>query len=145
MLVSTKGRYALRVLLVLAQKNPGEYMSLDSIASSEDISEKYLESIVRILVQAKLLEGLRGRGGGYRLTRKPEEYTVGEVLRLTEGSLAPVACLDEGSVSCKRTCTCPTLPMWEKLDQLICEYLDSIHLSDLLDCAAKSDVRKNNL
>ena len=89
MLVSTKGRYALRVMLELALSKDGEYKRLDSIAKSQNISEKYLESIVSILVKANIVEGMRGRGGGYRLTRKPEEYSVGEILRLTEGSLAP--------------------------------------------------------
>ena len=92
MLVSTKGRYALRVMLMLAENESGEYLQLDAIAKAEDISEKYLESIARLLVRARLIEGLRGRGGGYRLTRKADDYSVGEILRLTEGSLAPVSC-----------------------------------------------------
>ena len=92
MLISTKGRYALRVLLDLAEHSaPGEYRRLDAIAQSQDISEKYLESIVNLLMKAGLLEGLRGRGGGYRLTKRPEQYTVGEILRVTDGSQAPVA------------------------------------------------------
>ena len=131
MLVSTKGRYALRVMLMLAEHDPNEYLRLDTIAEAEDISEKYLESIARILVKANMIEGLRGRGGGYRLTRKPCEYSVGEILRLTEGSLAPVSCLDCKPNPCAHAANCRTLPMWEKLDSLICNYLDGITLSEL--------------
>ena len=132
MLVSTKGRYALRVMLMLAENGSGEYLQLDAIAKAEDISEKYLESIARLLVRAHLIEGLRGRGGGYRLTRKPGDYSVGEILRLTEGSLAPVSCpCFGGSGPCSRAGDCKTLPMWRKLDALIGNYLDSVKLSDL--------------
>ena len=131
MLVSTKGRYALRILIELAKYEPDQYIRLDFIATSQDISEKYLENIARILVKAGLLEGLRGRGGGYRLTRKPEEYSVGEILRLTEGTLAPVSCLDCDSNQCDRAKDCQTLPMWKKLDELICGFLDSVSLKDL--------------
>lgn len=139
MLVSTKGRYALRVMLELALSKDGEYKQLDSIARSQNISEKYLESIVSILVKANIVEGLRGRGGGYRLTRKPEEYSVGEILRLTEGSLAPVSCLDCKPNKCERAAQCLTLPMWEKLDNLICGYLDSVSIADLIDPSAVGD------
>lgn len=132
MLVSTRGRYALRVLLTLAENNNDEYMRLDSIAESQDISEKYLESIVRILVKSNMIEGLRGRGGGYKLTRKIDEYTIGEILRLTEGSLAPVSCLDCNPNPCNRAEQCKILPMWEKLDTIICDYLDGLTLKDLL-------------
>ena len=135
MLVSTKGRYALRVMLRLAENADGEYLQLDAIAGEEDISEKYLESIARILVKAKLIEGVRGRGGGYRLTRKVSEYSVGEILRLTEGSLAPVSCLECGSEPCARAGVCRTLPMWKKLDQMIEEYLESVTLADLQENA----------
>lgn len=139
MLVSTKGRYALRVMLELALSKDGEYKRLDSIAKSQNISEKYLESIVSILVKSNIVEGMRGRGGGYRLTRKPEEYSVGEILRLTEGSLAPVSCLDCKPNKCERAAQCLTLPMWEKLDNLICSYLDSISIADLIDPSAVGD------
>lgn len=119
-------------MLDIAEKTAdGEYRRLDLIAQSQGISEKYLESIVNLLMKAGLLEGQRGRGGGYRLTRKPEEYTAGEILRVTEGSLAPVACLECEENACARADTCRTLPLWEKLDDLICGYLDSVHLSDL--------------
>mgnify|MGYP004515189815 FL=1 len=132
MLVSTKGRYALRVMLELAQSQPGAYMPLPLIAQRQGISEKYLESIIAILSRAGLVEGLRGKGGGYRLTRSSAKYSVGEILRLTEGSLAPVTCLEGAENPCPRAGECTTLPMWQKLDDLINTYLDSVSLSDLL-------------
>ena len=132
MLISTKGRYALRVLIEIACHNEGEYVRLDEIAKSQGISEKYLESIVSILVKGKLLKGLRGRGGGYRLTKHPADYSIGEILRLTEGSLAPVACLESGSKKCDRADSCKTLPLWKSLDNRINEFLDSVTLYDLL-------------
>ena len=132
MLVSTKGRYALRVMLELAQSQPDAYMPLPLIAQRQGISEKYLESIIAILSRAGLVEGLRGKGGGYRLTRSSANYSVGEILRLTEGSLAPVTCLEGAENPCPRSGECTTLPMWQKLDDLINTYLDSVSLSDLL-------------
>lgn len=132
MLVSTKGRYALRVMLELAQSQPDAYMTLPLIAQRQGISEKYLESIIAILSRAGLVEGLRGKGGGYRLTRSSANYSVGEILRLTEGSLAPVTCLEGAENPCPRAGECTTLPMWQKLDDLINTYLDSVSLSDLL-------------
>lgn len=132
MLVSTKGRYALRVMLELAQSQPDAYMPLPLIAQRQGISEKYLESIIAILSRAGLVEGLRGKGGGYRLTRPKAKYSVGEILRLTEGSLAPVTCLEGAENPCPRAGECTTLPMWQKLDDLINTYLDSVSLSDLL-------------
>ena len=132
MLVSTKGRYALRVMLELAQSQPDAYMPLPLIAQRQGISEKYLESIIAILSRAGLVEGLRGKGGGYRLTRPTANYSVGEILRLTEGSLAPVTCLEGAENPCPRAGECTTLPMWQKLDDLINTYLDSVSLSDLL-------------
>lgn len=132
MLVSTKGRYALRVMLELAQSQPDAYMPLPLIAQRQGISEKYLESIIAILSKAGLVEGLRGKGGGYRLTRSSANYSVGEILRLTEGSLAPVTCLEGAENPCPRAGECTTLPMWQKLDDLINTYLDSVSLSDLL-------------
>ena len=132
MLVSTKGRYALRVMLELAQSQPDAYMPLPLIAQRQGISEKYLESIIAILSRAGLVEGLRGKGGGYRLTRSAANYSVGEILRLTEGSLAPVTCLEGAENPCPRAGECTTLPMWQKLDDLINTYLDSVSLSDLL-------------
>ena len=132
MLVSTKGRYALRVMLELAQSQPDAYMPLPLIAQRQGISEKYLESIIAILSRAGLVEGHRGKGGGYRLTRSSANYSVGEILRLTEGSLAPVTCLEGAENPCPRAGECTTLPMWQKLDDLINTYLDSVSLSDLL-------------
>ena len=131
MLVSTKGRYALRVMVELAQHENGEYVPLKTIAASQDISEKYLESIIVVLSKAGLLDGLRGKGGGYRLNRSAKDYTAGEILRLTEGTLAPVACLDCEGNKCSRAAICKTLPMWEKLGNLICNFLDNVSIEDL--------------
>ena len=132
MLISTKGRYALRVMIDLAEHRSGEFISLKEIAQRQEISEKYLESIIRMLVKAKAVESLRGKGGGYRLTKKPEQYTVGEILRLTEGSLAPVACLDGDCKGCSRSDECPTLDVWKNLDKLINDYLDGVTLDTLV-------------
>ncbi len=132
MLISTKGRYALRVMIDLAEHRSGEFISLKEIAQRQEISEKYLESIIRTLVKAKVVESLRGKGGGYRLTKNPEQYTVGEILRLTEGSLAPVACLDGDCKGCSRSDECPTLDVWKNLDKLINDYLDGVTLDQLV-------------
>lgn len=133
MLVSSKGRYALRVMLELAENAASEtYLRLDTIAEAQEISEKYLEGIVNMLMKAGLIEGHRGRGGGYRLTKAPELYSVGEILRITDGSLAPIPCLDQEANPCERAGICKTLPMWERLDSMIEGYLDSISLSDLM-------------
>ena len=126
MLVSTRGRYALRVMLELAQRPADSFTPLPVIAEAQSVSEKYLESIVVLLSRAGLV------GGGYRLTRTPDQYAVGEILRLTEGSLAPVACLEGAENTCPRAGHCHTLPMWEKLDTIINDYLDSVSLADLL-------------
>lgn len=131
MLVSTKGRYALRVMIELAGHKEGEYVPLNTIAAAQDISEKYLESIIGVLSKAGLLDGLRGKGGGYRLNRKAKDYSVGEILRLTEGTLAPVACLEGKENNCSRKENCKTLPMWEKLNTLICTYLDGVSIEEL--------------
>lgn len=133
MLVSTKGRYAIRVMLELAKHNREGYTALADVAKEQEISEKYLESIISILSRSGLVEGLRGKGGGYRLTREPDLYTIGEILRLTEGTLAPVACLECLPNKCSRATECKTLPMWEKLDKIISDYLDGITLEDLLN------------
>ena len=132
MLISTKGRYALRVMIDLAEHRSGEFISLKEIAQRQEISEKYLESIIRTLVKAKVVESLRGKGGGYRLTKNPEQYTVGEILRLTEGSLAPVDCLDGDCKGCSRSDECPTLDVWKNLDKLINDYLDGVTLDQLV-------------
>lgn len=133
MLVSTKGRYALRVMLELAERPAGEYAALATIAEDQGISEKYLESIISVLSRSGLVDALRGKGGGYRLNRPADAYSVGEILRLTEGTLAPVSCLECSPNKCDRAGACRTLPMWEKLDGLINGYLDSVTLADLLE------------
>lgn len=131
MLISTKGRYALRVMVDLAEHPREGYIPLKEIAQRQEISEKYLEAIIKILVRAKLLSGVRGKGGGYQLTRPPEQYTVGEILRLTEESLAPVACLEEDADRCPRAAACRTLPLWQGLDKAISGYLDSVTIAEL--------------
>ncbi len=131
MLISTKGRYALRVMIDLADHNTGAYITLKDIAERQGISEKYLESIVVILSRAGLLDGLRGKGGGYRLNRAPSEYTVGEILGLVEQTLAPVACLDCATDGCDKSSECRTLSVWKNLQSRINEYLESVTLADL--------------
>ena len=132
MLISTKGRYALRVMVDLAEHQSEGFIPLKVIAERQEISEKYLESIIKLLVKAKLLNGVRGKGGGYQLTRSPDQYTVGSILRLTEESLAPVACLEEGAASCPRMAQCRTLPLWQGLDKVINNYLYSVTILDLI-------------
>lgn len=132
MLVSTKGRYALRVMVDLAEHQATGRIPLKEIAARQGISEKYLENILATLVRANMLSGMRGKGGGYVLTRSPEQYTVGEILRLTEGSLAPVACLDGDCKGCSRADECPTLDVWKNLDKLINDYLDGVTLDQLV-------------
>ena len=139
MLISTKGRYAMRVMLELASHEKDEVVPLVTIAKKQGISEKYLESILVVLSKAGEIEGLRGKGGGYRLNRDPKDYSVGEILRLTEGSLDPVSCLDRKPNPCKRAAECKTLPLWEKLDTIICNYLDSVSLADLIDTSDVGD------
>ena len=132
MLISTKGRYALRVMIDLAEHQAEGFIPLKVIAERQEISEKYLESIIKLLVKARLLNGVRGKGGGYQLTRAPEQYTVGSILRLTEESLAPVACLEDGAASCRRMASCRTLPLWQGLNKVINDYLDNVTLADLV-------------
>lgn len=132
MMISTRGRYALRVIIDLAEHYSGEYIPMKDVASRQELSLKYLERILPVLTKNGLIEGVTGKGGGYRLTRKPEEYRVGDILRLTEGDLAPVACLESGAVPCKRTAECRTLPMWRKLNGMINEFFDGITIEDLM-------------
>ena len=132
MLVSTKGRYALSVLIDMAEHQSENYVPLKEIAQRQDISEKDLESIVKALVKGCILTGLRGKGGGYRLSRPPEQFTVGAILRMTEGSLAPVSCLEGVSSPCERMSACRTLAMWQGLDRLIQEYLEQYTIADLM-------------
>ena len=139
MLLSTKGRYALRVMVELACHNREEYVPLRTIAQQQGISEKYLESILTALSKAGAIDGLRGKGGGYRLNREAKNYSVGEILRLVEGTLAPVSCLDCTPNKCGRAASCRTLPMWEKLNTLICNYLYSVSLADLIDSSLIGD------
>ena len=131
-MVSTRGRYALRVMIDLAEQSGGRYIPMKSVAERQGISLKYLEKILRLLVSAKLVEGVHGKGGGYRLTRAPGEYPVSEILQLTEGSLAPVSCLECGAEACERAPDCRTLPLWTELDRLINGYLETVTLADLM-------------
>ena len=132
MIVSTKGRYALRVMVYLAQHQDAEYVPLKEIAESEGISQKYLESIMTVLSKADFLDALHGKGGGYRLNRQPQYYTIGAILKLTEGSLAAVSCTAQGPAACARTECCQTKPMWDKLDKMIDDFFEGITLADLL-------------
>ena len=139
MLISTKGRYALRVMIDLAEHQSEEFISLKEIAQRQEISEKYLESIIRILVKAKVVESLRGKGGGYRLRKAPEQYTVDSILRLTEESLAPVTCLESNAEACSRSGGCQTLALWQGLDKVIREYLESVTIADLVEQGTAGD------
>lgn len=132
MLISTKGRYALRVLIDMAEHQVAGYVPLKEIAQRQDISEKYLESIIKILVKAGVLDGLRGKGGGYRLSKSPDRVSVDEILRLTEGSLSPVSCLEDGAAPCGRMSCCRTLNLWQGLDKVIHEYLNQYTIADLM-------------
>ena len=132
MIVSTRGRYALRVMIDLAEQNADSFIPLKDISARQNISQKYIESIMTMLSKAGFVDGAHGKGGGYRLNRRPENYRVGEILRLTEGTLAPVACLEKNAAPCDRKDICRTLPMWTKLDSLIEDYLDSVSIKDLM-------------
>ena len=133
MKISTKGRYALRLLLDIAQNQQDGFVSLKEIAERQEVSKKYLEQIIPLLSRAELLQTSRGYQGGYRLARRPEDYTARDILRLTEGSLAPVACLDCEVNTCPRSANCPTLPLWQGLDRVIEDYLAGGTLQDLID------------
>ena len=130
-MISTRGRYALRVMIDLAEHRDMEYVPLKDIAERQQISKKYLEIIVRDLVKGKLITGVSGKGGGYRLDRNPEDYPVGEIIELMEGSLASVACLENGAIPCPRAAMCETLPMWKEYDQMIRDFFYGKKLSDL--------------
>ncbi|MGN0594845.1 MAG: RrF2 family transcriptional regulator [Hominimerdicola sp.] len=133
MKISTKGRYALRLMLDLAMHAESGYIPIKAIAERQEISEKYLEQIISILSRAGYVKSVRGAGGGYMLTNPPEYYTVGMILRLTEGSLAPVACLDGPTNTCERQDKCVTLMVWEKLYKSITDVVDNITVADLLE------------
>lgn len=133
MKISTRGRYALRMLLDLAEHKNDGYIALKDIAERQGISKKYLEQIVSVLNRTDILKANRGFQGGYMLAKTPDKYTVGDILRITEGSLAPVVCLDVKPNTCIRKNECITLPLWEGLNRVICEYLDNITLQDIID------------
>ena len=129
MIVSTKGRYALRVMVGLAMKAEGEYVPLKEIAEAEDISQKYLESIMSTLSKAGFVDAVHGKGGGYRLNRPAQDYTVGSILKLTEGNLAPVTCTSQGG---SRPTCCKAMPMWERLEKMIDDFFEGITIADLI-------------
>ena len=140
MIISTRGRYALHVMLDLATHQSDGYLPLKEIALRQNISEKYLESILKPFVHSHYIIGVRGKGGGYRLTKDPSEYIVGDLLRLAEGTLSPVSCVSENGGNCPNSGSCRTLPVWIHLDKLINDYLDSLTLEDLLrDESAKRE------
>lgn len=130
-MISTRGRYALRVLIDLADHSSGNYIPMKDVAERQKLSLKYLERILPTLTKARLIEGVHGKGGGYKLTRDPSDYTVGEVLRLTEGDLAPVACLQPDAPPCDRVGECRTIKMWRDYYDMTNKFFDSIRLSDL--------------
>lgn len=132
-MISTKGRYAIRFMIDLAEQPPETPVPLESIAKRQDISKKYLEIIVKQLVTGNLVRGIGGKGGGYLLLRAPKEYTVGEILELTEGSLTAVACLQKDAERCPRESICKTLPMWKKFDKMVHDYFYHITIADLRD------------
>jgi len=140
MLVSTRGRYALRIILELSNHEADEYVPLIELSKKQDISLKYAEAIVAFLTKAKLLDGKRGKSGGYKLVKKPSEYTVGEILTLTEDSLAPVSCLNDNPNKCPKAKECKTLPMWENMNRMIQNYLFSITIDDLNNPKKKEEL-----
>ena len=133
MMISTRGRYALRILVDLAENQNGGYITLKEAAERQEISEKYLESIVKDRVKGQFIEGVRGKGGGYRRSRPAEEINVLDVLQSADGTLAPVACLEEGSAPCSRAAVCKTLPLWKGLDRVVSEYLSGFTVRDLAE------------
>ena len=132
MMISTRGRYALRVLVDLAEHRNGGYIPMKDVSQRQEISLKYLEKIMPVLTQNGLVEGVHGKGGGYRLCREPDQYRVGQILRLTEGDLAPVACLSCGAKPCPRAAQCRTLPMWKRFQELTESYFDGLTIADLM-------------
>lgn len=133
MLISTRGRYALRVLLDLAENQDKGYIAMKKVAERQELSLKYIERIMPVLSKNHYVEGVQGKGGGYRLVKNPKEYRIGDILRLTERTLAPVACLECNSKTCQREKTCKTLPMWREFYQIINDYFDNITLADLMN------------
>lgn len=131
-MISTRGRYALRIMIDLAEHYSGSYIPMKDVAARQELSLKYIERIMPLLTKNDIVEGVHGKGGGYRLTRNPEDYKVGDILRIAEGSLAPVACLECGAKPCERASECRTLPMWKKYYEITNEYFNSITLADLV-------------
>ena len=140
MKISTKGRYALRMMIDLAEHQEDGYIALKDISERQNISKKYLEQIIAIVNKPGVLRANRGSQGGYRLAKEPKDYTVGEILRMTEGSLSPVECVDYNPIECERAANCPTLPVWQHLSKIINEYLDSVTLQDLIDSHNQSEI-----
>lgn len=132
MMISTRGRYAIRVMVDLAEHRNGKYIPMKDVAARQGISLKYLERILPVLTKADMIEGVHGKGGGYKLTREPDQYRIGDILRLTEGELAPVACLECDAEPCARAADCRTLPLWIEFDKLINDFFDSKTLQDLM-------------
>lgn len=132
MMISTKGRYALRVLLDLAENDSGGYIPMKDVANRQELSLKYIERIMPVLTKSALVEGVHGKGGGYRLTKSPQDYKVGDILRLAEGDLAPVACLECDAKPCTRAGECRTLPMWREFHKMVNDYFDGVTLADLM-------------
>ncbi|MBR3081773.1 MAG: Rrf2 family transcriptional regulator [Clostridiales bacterium] len=137
MMVSTRGRYALRVIIDLAENAGDGHVPMREVAERQGLSLKYLERILPLLVSANLVEGVHGKGGGYRLSKDPSKISVGEVLRITEGDIAPVACLENNAVTCEHINDCRTLPVWKGLNDRINEYLDSVSIADLMKDSQK--------
>ena len=138
-MISTRGRYALRVMIDLAEHGGGDFVPMKEVAARQEISLKYIERIMLLLTKENLVEGQHGKGGGYRLCRPPEDYPVGEILRATEGGLAPVACLECGAKPCPRAAECRTLPMWKKYYAMTNEFFDGISIADLMRNGASYD------
>lgn len=138
-MISTRGRYALRVMIDIAEHSGGDFVPMKEVAARQEISLKYIERIMPLLTKENLVEGQHGKGGGYRLCRPPENYSVGEILRATEGGLAPVACLECGAKPCSRAAECRTLPMWQKYYAMTNEFFDGISVADLMQNEAAFD------
>ena len=138
-MISTRGRYALRVMIDLAEHGGGDFVPMKEVAARQEISLKYIERIMPLLTKENLVEGQHGKGGGYRLCSTPEDYPVGEILRVTEGGLAPVACLERGAKPCPRAAKCRTLPMWKKYYAMTNEFFDGISIADLMKNGASYD------
>ena len=132
MMISTRGRYALRVLIDLAEHCGNGYIPMKDVAERQGISLKYIEKIMPVLMKEKLIDGMHGKGGGYKLNRDPDNYVVGDILRLTEGDLAPVACLENSASPCEKAAECRTLPMWKEFHRITNEFFDGITIADLM-------------